>query len=158
MWVKLIEDNVWLITGTGLVVIVFLVLIINKQWKLLVRIKQESEVLAGSRAARSNEILSGITVLCKSMVDGQVEISEGCMRVKILLDHFDPSLHLDPRFTAFNDVYNQLEDMPRFGARRTVDKQSLKVLDARRLEVELDNKDAVLAASRSLIDYISSQN
>lgn len=155
MLVSSIENNAWVIIGLGLVSIPVLLFIIRKQWRRIQTVELERDALALRREQQSEELVRGINILCRSMIDDQVELSEGCMRVKILMDHLDGSLHEDIRFGIFNEVYNQLEDMPRFKARKSVNKRFLNVLDERRSKIEVENREAILSASRALLAYLS---
>ena len=113
---------------------------------------KEAAALATSKAKHNKEKLrESIRILCSSMIDQQVEISEGCMRVKILLDHFDARLHHDAVFGVFNEVYDRLESMPRFEQRKAVNRKILDKLDETRFAVEADYRERVLVACRALI-------
>jgi Protein of unknown function (DUF2489) len=148
------ENNSWVIIALGLVAIPALLLIIRKQWQRIKVVERERDALALRREQQSEELVRGINILCRSMIDDQVELSEGCMRVKILMDHLNASLHEDIRFGVFNEVYSQLEDMPRFKARKSVNKRFLNVLDERRSKIEAENREAILSASKELLAYL----
>lgn len=142
---------IWGFSILGALLCVALILRIVRQVRFIVAHK-EATALAQSKAELNREKLrESIRILCSSMIDKQVEISEGCMRVKILLDHFDARLHHDEVFGVFNQVYDRLESMPRFEQRKLVNRKVLDKLDATRFSVEEDYRERVLVACRALM-------
>lgn len=141
----------WTFIILGVMVCAVLAVKIAKQLRFLGLHKQE---LASSKAklqANKEKLRESIRILCSSMIDDQVEISEGCMRVKILLDHLDARLHHDEVLGIFNQVYDRLESMPRFKERKTVNRKILDKLDQTRFSVEDEYRDRVLTACRALL-------
>jgi len=151
-----VEDSViWLLIVIGIFIIVALSTFIASKLRTLrlnddvIRKKEQED------AANKLGLKQSLIVLCGSMLDKQVELSEGCMRVKVLLDHYDARLHHDQVLKVFNEVYNRLADMPRFEARKELDKQTIFELDKERFVVEQEFEARVLTASRELIEKIS---
>lgn len=121
----------------------------------LARVKSDERQIKVEAEKRSLFLKESIDVLAKSIIDEQVEYSEACMRIKILIDHWDSSLHSDERFSIFNRVYEKLENHPRFGARKQIDKRFLRKLDDERHRIELALKDDIRAAARALVALLA---
>lgn len=149
------ERVIWLIVIIGVLIIIALVMFIAGKLRDLrtdnnaIRERERERIEQGQRLRQS------LQVLCRSMLDEQVEISEGSMRVKVLIDHYDARLHHDPTLKVFNEIYNELEHMPRFDARKEHDKRTLFALDQKRYQVEQAFESRVLDASRLLIEKVS---
>ncbi|WP_156506094.1 DUF2489 domain-containing protein, partial [Oleiphilus sp. HI0117] len=94
-----------------------------------------------------------IKVIAQCMLDEQVELSEGCIRIKVLLDHLAPNLHEDERFSVFIKMYDALEHMPTHEARKQTDKRVIFKLDQERFKLEEDNQHAILSASKALLEH-----
>lgn len=141
----------WAFTILGVMLCVALAVKIVKQLRFLDAHKQEVAATEAKAYANKEKLRESIRILCSSMVDDQVEISEGCMRVKILLDHLDARLHHDEVLGVFNQVYDRLESMPRFQERKTVNRKILDKLDQTRFSVEDEYRDRVLTACRALL-------
>ncbi|KZZ13235.1 hypothetical protein A3750_17530, partial [Oleiphilus sp. HI0079] len=104
----------WFFSILGALICIALSIKIARQVRFLDAHK-EAVIEARSKAKiNQDKLRESIRILCSSMLDEQVEISEGCMRVKILLDHLDARLHHDEVLGVFNEVYERLESMPRF--------------------------------------------
>ena len=87
------------------------------------------------------------------MLDEQVELSEGCIRLKVLLDHVAPNLHEDARFSIFNTMYESLKHMPTHEARKQTDKKTIFKLDQERFKLEEDNQETIKTASKEILVY-----
>jgi heme exporter protein D len=147
---------IWLSSGIGLIAIFFLVIKISRSLR---EIKQEniSKQEANKKQLEQRKFLiESMQVLCGSVLDKQVEISEACMRVKLLIDHFDSTLHERADFKVFNDVYDRLEHMPRFEARKRLSKREMNALDQERYEVEAKYEEEVKKACVALLAHLSS--
>lgn len=142
----------------GVVLSVLLCTKIVSQWRYLKAHREELKTLRDNAKERRNKLRESITVLCHSMQAEQIEISEGCMRVKILLDHLDARLHHDEDYAVFDLVYQRLQKMPRFEQRKSVDRRVLQKLDETRYAVENEHKKAVLVACGKLITKLRTLN
>ncbi|KZZ48575.1 hypothetical protein A3758_32635, partial [Oleiphilus sp. HI0118] len=141
----------WFFSILGALICIALSIKIARQVRFLDAHK-EAVIEARSKAKiNQDKLRESIRILCSSMLDEQVEISEGCMRVKILLDHLDARLHHDEVLGVFNEVYERLESMPRFEKRKAVNRKILDKLDETRFAVENDYRERVLVACNTLM-------
>jgi hypothetical protein len=121
----------------------------------IARVKSGEQQIKVEAEQRKVFLKESIDVLAKSIIDEQVEYSEACMRIKILIDHWDSTLHSDERFGVFNRVYEKLENHPRFGARKQIDKRFLRKLDEERHRIELAFKDDIKTAAKALVTLLA---
>jgi exopolyphosphatase/pppGpp-phosphohydrolase len=96
-----------------------------------------------------------IKIIAQCMLDEQMELSEGCIRIKVLLDHVAPEFHEDPYFKIFSQVYDATQHMPTHEARKAADKKLIMKLDLERLNLEDEHKEAILSASRQLLSRLT---
>ncbi|OZG74237.1 hypothetical protein BTA51_04260 [Hahella sp. CCB-MM4] len=143
----------WIFILAGLAAILWLLWFIRRQHqKLSFHRLQEQEQQARYQDHR-NSAIESIQVIARAMLAGQVELSEGCIRVKVLLDSVAPELHEDERFAVFNHLYSQTQHMPTHEARKEVDKRFLFKLDRQRWQLENDHKVEILTASKALLEH-----
>ncbi|WP_020405513.1 DUF2489 domain-containing protein [Hahella ganghwensis] len=143
----------WIIIIAGIAAILWLVWFIRRQQRTLTHHKQQEESQLARFQKRRNHAVESIQVIARAMLAGQCELSEGCIRVKVLLDSVAPELHDDERFRVFNHLYSLIEHMPTHDARKTVDKRFLFKLDKQRWQLENDHKVEILTASKALLEY-----
>lgn len=142
---------IWGLSILGALICIVLAIKIGRQIRFLDVHKQELAEAQLKAKINQDKLRESIRILCSSMIDEQVEISEGCMRVKILLDHLDARLHHDEVLGVFNEVYDRLETMPRFEQRKAVNKKILDKLDETRFAVESDYRERVITACNALL-------
>ena len=150
------DDVLWIVSVAGALVCIGLLFKISRQWRSLDQHKQAVERMQDKNNAQRARLAESILILCRSILDEQVEISEGCMRIKILLDHYDSQAHEDPMLGVFNKVYTRLEKMPRFEQRKKVNRKLLAKLDETRHAVEKEHEKEVREACLALISRLPS--
>jgi len=111
------------------------------------------EPIGHSLAAKDSLLL-----IASSLLDGQVEVAEASIRLKVLLDHYDPSLHQDPVFSVFNTLYDGLAHMPTHQARKQTDKKFLHKMDQERLALEAKYRSNALQAAEALVQKLNSDS
>ncbi|KZY65006.1 hypothetical protein A3735_24670, partial [Oleiphilus sp. HI0061] len=146
------ENFIWLAIVVGSLVSIFLFRFSFKTWNKIQRIEDAKKAYLEEVAEKKDKALNSIKVIAQCMLDEQVELSEGCIRIKVLLDHLAPNLHEDERFSVFIKMYDALEHMPTHEARKQTDKRVIFKLDQERFKLEEDNQHAILSASKALLE------
>ncbi|WP_156495351.1 DUF2489 domain-containing protein, partial [Oleiphilus sp. HI0128] len=95
------ENFIWLAIVVGSLVSIFLFRFSFKTWNKIQRIEDAKKAYLEEVAEKKDKALNSIKVIAQCMLDEQVELSEGCIRIKVLLDHLAPNLHEDERFSVF---------------------------------------------------------
>jgi hypothetical protein len=147
------ESFIWLASAVGIVVSVFLGRFSLNTWKKIKTIEAAKEAHEKEVKEKKDNAINSIKVIAQCMIDKQVELSEGCIRVKVLLDHVAPELHEDEKFSVFTKMYNATEHMPTHEARKKTDKRIIFKLDQERFKLEEDNEDEILRASKAILIY-----
>ncbi len=152
---------IWLANLIGAALIVALCVYIWRKWRALQAIQREHSALQTAQHKEyenlRKHLVESMQVIAKSMLDEQVELSEGCIRIKVLMDNYDPDLHQLQQFSIFSIMYSQLEHMPTHEARQQADKKLIRKLDAERFRLERHHRDEVREAAKSLLLHLEGQ-
>ncbi|UZE95903.1 DUF2489 domain-containing protein [Alkalimarinus alittae] len=147
------NDIIWGYIAVGLIAIVALSLLIIKKWRFIKAAEAEKQSQEKIKQQKREDAIESIKIIALCMIEEQVETSEGCIRIKVLLDHVAPELHDQAPFSIFSVMYDATEHMPTHGARKSADKALIRKLDIERFELERVHKDAIIEASKAIRDY-----
>ena len=125
-------------------------------WQLQQQTKkrQQDELQYQQKLADKRRYLTdSIILICRAMLEQQCELSEGALRVWVLLDHLQPDRQPDPvlSYPGLHQMYQVVKDMPTHEARKQQTKQQLFQQDKIRLNAEQELKQAILADSKALL-------
>lgn len=111
---------------------VYLLLALKKQRRQINKLQNEA------RTARIQRLTESIEIIAKAMQNGDCNLSEGVLRLKMLLDPLGNNLKNYPAMFA---LYETVQDMPTHDARR-----ELKKNERMRLDLERESKEVELEA------------
>lgn len=143
----------WISIALGLVAIAALISLIVKKWRVIKAAEGEKQSQENIKQEKREEIIESIKIIALCMIEEQVETSEGCIRIKVLLDHVAPELHDKEPFSIFSLMYDATEHMPTHEARKSADKALIRRLDAERIELEKNHKQKIMDASKAIRNY-----
>ena len=128
-------------------------------WQLQQQTKQrqQDELQYQQKLADKRRYLTdSIILICRAMLEQQCELSEGALRVWVLLDHLQPDRQPDPvlSYPGLHQMYQVVKDMPTHEARKQQTKQQLFQQDKIRLNAEQELKRAILADSKALLERL----
>ena|SRR5690606_20563767 len=141
----------WLLIVAGLLVSVALLLFIIRQVRLLRHAHRTRHEREERQSRQRLHLVESIQVLARTMLEDQMELSEGCIRIKVLLDNLAPELNQDPRFQIFQEMYESMEHMPTHEARQQTDKRFVRKLDHQRFRLEREHQQAIREAAKALL-------
>ena len=106
---------------------------------LLLALQKQKKALLQARRNRIHRIKESLEIIAKAMLNGDCNLSEGVLRLKILLEPVGMSLK---NYSAMWRLYETVEDMPTHEARRELKKNERMRLDLQResTEAELESK------------------
>ncbi len=126
-----------------------------EMWRKIKKLKQTQTLIQENQESRIQtthlKAIDSIKLIAQLMIEEQVELSEGCIRIKVLLDHVAPDLHEHPAFSVFLKIYVATEHMPTHETRKKTDQKLIRKLDKERLTLEEKNKEAILNAAKQII-------
>jgi hypothetical protein len=120
---------------------------------LLWQLQQQSQAKQKQLADKHQYLRDSITLICKAMLQQQCELSEGALRVWVLLDHLAPEHKPDPvtSYPGLHQMYQVVKDMPTHQARKAQSKALTLQQDEVRLKAEQELKDFILADAQALL-------
>lgn len=149
------QATLWILIAISAGTALFLLFYILKLWHKIKALEATKAQIENKQASSLNDFKleagESIKVIAQCIIDEQVDLSEGSIRIKVLLDHIAPELHEDARFNIFSKMYTATEHMPTHEARKQADKKLIKELDKERFKLEKENKDLILEASKELL-------
>ena len=125
-------------------------------WLLQLQNKQQSQMAAKQQQQQLQNQLyveQSIYTICKAVDAGQCELSEGALRVWVLLNRL-PEQQQGPLVTDYPGIfqmYNIVKDMPTHQARKQQSKQETEAQDKQRLQAEQTLSAQILADTSKLL-------
>lgn len=141
----------WLLIVIGILASLVLAFFCLKQLRILRRAHTERVARERRRRHQHAHLVESVRVLVRCMLEEQMELSEGCIRIKVLLDTLAPGLLEDTRFQIFQYMYERTEHMPTHEARQQTDKRFIRRLDLQRFKLEREHREAIHQAARELL-------
>lgn len=100
-----------------------------------------------------DELAGDLRFIANAMLQGQCEITEGCLRLKVLMDRLDDELQHKPEFKTIQAHFAQTINMPTHEAYKALSKQEQFKLDKTRYNLEAQNKEQILIEVKTLAEY-----
>ncbi|MGH1371600.1 MAG: DUF2489 domain-containing protein [Cellvibrionaceae bacterium] len=112
--------------------------------------KAQLEAVAQAGVEQRLRVNKSIQIINQSLIEGQMTITEGAIRTKVLLDGLSVTDAVRDEFSAFYELAAATDHIPILEAWKALStKQKLK-LDSERETLEAQYRDAVLDAARRI--------
>lgn len=145
------------LTIVAIVILVVLSAIAAYYLIKLRKVKQEqSDQIQRNKIAwqkHRDELAADLRFIANAMLQGQCEITEGCLRIKVLMDRLDDELQHKPEFKTIQAHFAQTITMPTHEAYKALGKKEQFKLDRQRFALEEENKEQVLVEVKTLSTY-----
>lgn len=129
-----------------------------RQWSVLQslnqRARQQSEEYDKAEKARYAELKESARTLALCVIQDQVDLSEGCWRIKLHLDHLWPNEAENGEYKVFYEMFEEIKDFDTHQARAKLRAQARFDQDKKRLAIEDRYKDDILSASKKLLEHL----
>ncbi|MFT5718585.1 MAG: hypothetical protein ACI9T7_002792 [Oleiphilaceae bacterium] len=145
---------IWSGIFAGLVIISGLCWFIFTKLRDLKAFQTQRAQKEAQEAEKRNYLKDSIRVIATTMLEDQVELSEGCIRIKVLIDHFDVSLHEQESLKIFEQMYRDTKHMPTHEARKNTDKNFIHKLDQQRFALEKKHRESIRNAAKELLKIL----
>lgn len=109
---------------------------------------QKLEVLQAQSQA---ELKSSVRTLCLCLAQKQVDLSEGCWRVKLHLDHLYPDAKDREEFLVFYRMFDEISHFDTHEKRNDLSNQERFNQDKQRFEIEGRYQEEIEAAAKKLL-------
>jgi hypothetical protein len=116
------------------------------------RVWARQQTQAQTAQQRQQRIAADLQLLAGSLLDEQLPLMEGAIRIKVLLDNYDSRLSRDPRCEVFQLLFEATAGVPTHAAWKALDAQERRRHEQRFNELELQHKAAARSAARWLLD------
>lgn len=115
--------------------------------------KDQQKQLA-QQQEKARYLRESIVLISRAMLEQQCELSEGALRLWVLLDHWVEADKPDAitTYPGLYQMYKVVKDMPTHQARKDQDKKLTRQQDKTRLQAEKDLKDFIEADVRLLLN------
>ena len=124
-------------------------------WRKVWRREQQ---LAEMQAQQHAALAADLRVLAGSLLDEQVPLIEGAIRIKVLLDNYDSTLGQDPRCQVFQVLFAETAQVPTHDAWKALDRSERRHHEARFSALELQHKAEARRSARWLLDEALPKN
>ncbi len=145
--------TLWILLGLAALVILTLAVYAALLWRRVFQQQRERQEAINSRNARLFESIRDISL---AMQQRQCALSEGCIRLTVLLDHLvlpdNPDFpHLYP---AIHEMHERIKHMPTHDARKSFPRQAIEQMDEERERHEVDMASDIQADVDRLLDWV----
>ncbi len=127
--------------------------------QLLWQVKQQSLVKQEQKDKRLKYLTDSISFIAKAMKEEQCELSEGVLRIWVLLDHYNSEQELPKDYPAlypgFSALYEVIKDMPTHEARKKQGKQERFKMDVARWDAEKEHNDQIVTDITKIMEEFS---
>ncbi|GAA6133223.1 hypothetical protein NBRC116188_00120 [Oceaniserpentilla sp. 4NH20-0058] len=117
---------------------------------------QQAQQIENNRQAwqkHRDELVSDLRFIANAMVQKQCEITEGCMRLAVLMDRLDDELQHKHQFSTIRAHFSQTAHMPTHEAYKALTRKEKFKLDNQRYALEEQNREQVLNEAKVLLEY-----
>ncbi len=94
---------------TGLLLIAGLALYALHMWRKVWLRRKQLEIY---KKEVTSKLSDDLKILCGSLLDEQMPWIEGCIRLKVILEHYDFELSHDEAYAVFQEVFVATEHIP----------------------------------------------
>lgn len=124
-----------------------------KAFRLVSQMRQMEKDRDSKKIEERATILFSIRDIANNVLDNGLNITEGSIRIRVLLDHLDPKQKYRDHFIAFYELYEATEHMPRHKDRDRYTCDDLKVYDDEREKIEDEYRGKIYAACHKILEY-----
>ena len=110
--------------------------------------------LESLRAQRQMEIKDSLGIIARAVINKQCELSEGCIRIKKLMDEIELNSSIDEGLEPFERMYEELKDFAYLDARSRLSNQEKFNQDKKRFRIEDDYEAQILDACKVLLETL----
>ncbi|KFX68707.1 hypothetical protein TMS3_0114515 [Pseudomonas taeanensis MS-3] len=134
---------------TGVALLTALALYALYLWRRVWAQQRNQELATNERRER---LAGDLQILAGSLLDGQLPLIEGAIRIKVLLDNYDSALSQDTRCQVFHQLFEATAQVPTHGDWKALDKTTRRQHEKHFHELELQHKAAARTAARWLLE------
>ncbi|WP_339524747.1 DUF2489 domain-containing protein [Pseudomonas sp. EA_35y_Pfl2_R111] len=116
------------------------------------RVWTQEKTQADALNKQRERIGGDLHILASSLLEGQLPLIEGAIRIKVLLDNYDSNLSQDQRCEVFHLLFAATAQVPTHAEWKALERSVRRQHERHFNELELQHKAAARAAARWLLD------
>lgn len=142
-------SNSWLIIAAACVLglAAYAALLWRRVWQAQ---QQRQQQLVEQKAQRHNDLI----VLAEGFLSEQMPWAEGCIRIKVILDHYDYELGMQSEYQVLHSVFSATKNIPTHDAWRALSSAEKQSFTRLLSELELQHKQESIRAVQQLLSHL----
>lgn len=123
---------------------------------LLTRLQVQQKATRAAERKRLNYLHESIETIAKAMKHEQCALSEGCIRIAVLLDNLPDAATANyaQQWPALHAMYERIKHMPTHEARKEYPKKDIRQMDMEREGYEREMKADIQRDVQTLLGWI----
>lgn len=158
----MLNQYFWQILVVLSLLIVVLATLAYRLWRGMENVKkaelEKKQELALKDREREEFVEESLRIIGKAVLEKQCEISEGCIRIRMLLNRTSKIDVTNPNFNTFYELYEEIKHFKTHQERKELSKQARFIEDKERFEIEDRYRDSMFEATRELLKSLESLN
>lgn len=136
----------WLAAVAGIIILA-LAAYAYVLWKRVLARQAEQKAVA---AERNQRLAGDIIILANSLLEGQLPLIEGSIRIKVLLDNYYGPRRADLDVTIFERIYDATVHIPTHQGWKDLSKAERQMHEQQMETLERDHRDEIFSAAKNI--------
>ncbi|WP_417583531.1 DUF2489 domain-containing protein [Nitrincola sp.] len=132
---------------------VYIVYLLRQSTQRKKQQNEVSEAYAASALKQRTYLIDSIRIISRGILEDQCPLTEGCIRIKVLLDNLSPQMHQQELLTVIELVYGKTEHIPMLDDWKRLSSEEKRNYQQELELVEQQHGEAIRAAAKFLLDY-----
>ncbi len=115
------------------------------------KVWQQRKQLENHQQEVASKLAGDLKILCGSLLDEQMPWIEGCIRLKVILEHYNFELSHDEAYSVFQEVFFATEHIPTHEAWKALDKAERRKHEETFAVLEEQYRTRSFTAARQLL-------
>lgn len=151
---------VWIALIVGILIIVGLAFYAGS---LLAKLRRQRDIRDKAIAKRNENLYQSIETIALAMSQDQCPLSEGALRVTVLLDHLalpgreENDRTFEAEYPAIHDMYERIKHMPTHEARKKFPRKEIRAMDEQREGFETELEQGIQQDVGRLLVWVRAQ-
>lgn len=141
----------WVLLGVAVIAILGLA---GYAWRLWHEVRRRERFRAEEVRRANDNCLESLDIIARAMKADQVDLTEGSLRCKVLLEIIDPRLLERESLQVFDEVHRRTAHLHTHTARQELSPRERMNEDRERLAVEAELRQRILAAAGAVDDFV----
>lgn len=141
-----------LIVGLLLAALLIVLVLSVTAFVLWRRVWLRQKARKAAEAERQAQLAEHLRILAGRLLDGQLPLVEGAIRIKNLLEHYDPQLNQSERLQVFRELREATAHIPTHEAWKALSRAERRQYEVLFSSLELQHKAAARSSARWLLE------